>query len=177
MVKNFVQGADVGSKNKVYSGISWQCVEYARRWWILKLGIIFGSVDTADEIFKLNEAERISDGRKIKLTSFENSSKRPPSFGDLLIYDKKKNNPNFQYGHVAVIVGINLNKGYIEIAEQNYDNRKWENKKRFSRRIVIIWKDNTYTIRDINFKDFNANKSLESSNRILGWVRALLESP
>jgi hypothetical protein len=64
----------------IISGVSWQCVEYARRWWITKFGISFGSVDTADQIFFLKEATKLKDKKMITLKSFLNHSILPPKY-------------------------------------------------------------------------------------------------
>lgn len=169
---NYVSEKQLGTKEKVYSGLSWQCVEYARRWWMLELGITFGSIDSANQIFTLREAERIQDGKKILLKAYNNGSQRPPAVGDLLIYAKQENNPSFQYGHVAVVVGVNLNKGYIELAEQNYDNKRWGNPRRYARRISLTLKDGVYTVYDVKTNKFDPYKSYESTNKIIGWVQA-----
>lgn len=168
---NFVSAKDIKANEKIFSGIGWQCVEYARRWWMLQRGILFGSVDNADEIYSLNEATRLLDNKKIFLKKFSNSSSIPPHVGDLLIYSKQKNNPAFQYGHVAVIVGVNLKAGYIEVAEQNYDNKIWESPKKYSRRIAIELKNDKYNVYDIPYVQFVPGKENETDkNIILGWI-------
>jgi hypothetical protein len=155
---NKVPAAEIGTKEDVFSGLSWQCVEYARRWWMLNLGIQFDSVDTADQIFDTQHAIRLADSQKIPVKH-------------LLIYAKRKDNINFQYGHVAVVVKVNLNRGYIDVAEQNYDNKKWESENSHSRRISLVFEDGKYTVLDIPKKKFNntSNTALERS-KILGWV-------
>lgn len=169
--ENKVPAKDAKTSEDVYSGLAWQCVEYARRWWILERGIRFGSIDTSDQIFSLTEATRLIDDKKISLNSLKNSSKVPPKVGDLLIYKKQENNPNFHYGHVAVIVGLNLNSGYVDVAEQNYDNKKWESPHKYSRRISLELKNNEYTVYDIPFITFNSSKvNSKEKDMILGWV-------
>lgn len=163
--------AKVGSSENINTGISWQCVEYARRWWVLKLGIVFGSVDTANQIYDLTEAIRIKDGKKISLQHFPNSSHYLPRIGDLLIYKKDLNSSSWIYGHVAVIAGVNVKQGYIDVAEQNYKNQVWEKKNKYARRIAIELKDGVYTIYDIEYSDFekSTNKS-DGKDKVLGVV-------
>ncbi len=89
-------------------------------------------------------------------------------------------------GHVGVITKINIEKGYVEIAEQNSDNR-WEDPKEYSRRLVLIF-DNLYTITNRRWNEnvhcnIKENK-LESEvlewekDNVIGWKRVgeLLEA-
>lgn len=171
-VPNKISGKEVGSNDDVFTGITWQCVEYARRWWILERGIAFGSIDTADEIYSLKEAKRIKDGAKINLKQESNASSFAPEVGSLLIYKKQPGNPNFQYGHVAVVVAVNLNKGYIDIAEANYNNKPWAVPKKYARRLAVELKDAKYTVYDINYLDFKSGnkENQEKADIILGWI-------
>ena len=128
------------------------------RWWITKFGISFGSVDTADQIFFLKEATKLKDKKMITLKSFLNHSILPPKYGDLIIYKKQLNNKNFQYGHVAVVVDVNLKEHFIEVAEQNYNNKPWKELNKYSRKISLKLKDGLYFLND------------EMNNPILGWI-------
>jgi CHAP domain len=171
-VPNKIPAKEVGANEDVFTGITWQCVEYARRWWVLERGISFGSIDTADEIYSLKEAKRIKDGAKINLKQESNASVFAPEVGSLLIYKKLPSNPNLQYGHVAVVVGVNLNKGYIDVAEENYNNKPWVAPKEYARRLVVELKDAKYTVYDINYSEFKpGNKeNQEKADMILGWI-------
>lgn len=62
-----------------------------------------------------------NDGVK-NLLSIKNGSKERPKLGDLLIWEQTF--PDFPFGHVAVIVGVNFGDAnpHILVAEQNYDN-------------------------------------------------------
>jgi len=169
--QNKVSAKDAKTNEDIDSGMAWQCVEYVRRWWILERGIKFGFVETADEIFSLTEATRLVDSQKIFLKTYQNGAKVSPAVGDLLIYKKQKNHPSFQYGHVAVVVGVNLNVGYIDVAEQNYDNKKWESPYQYSRRIALEFKNDAYTVYNIPFVLFYAHKEkIKEKEMIMGWV-------
>lgn len=121
--------------NGQFTGLKWQCVEYARRWLLQVKGIIFEEVDNAEDLWKLKTAFSV-DG----IHKFKNSKKGIPVIGALLIYKKTKKTP---FGHVAVIVDVHEN-GDIDVAEQNYSSKKWKNS--YSRRInmkdpdIIGWK-------------------------------------
>ena len=160
------------NEKDVYTGIKWQCVEYERRWWITQKNITFGSVDTANEIFDLTSAEDLKTGKKIKLIKTSNGETSTPKEGDLLIYKKSVKDDTLPYGHVAVIVNVNISEGYVDIAEENYSNSVWEEKEKYSRRLALVSKDNKYVIYDVNYKNFKKEDFPEKSNLILGWVRA-----
>ncbi len=126
----------LGTKEDIFSGIRWQCVEYARRWLIISKRFTFEAIESAFQIWDLNTVSSIDDERKVKFSSYKNDSNAPPKIGDLLIVNKDSQNP---HGHVAVVVDVNLEKGYLDLAEQNNLNTKWENKN-YSRRIKLFTK-------------------------------------
>lgn len=141
-------------ENDVYTGIRWQCVEFARRWLLDNKGVVYGDVDTAADIWtKIEVVTRVSDGRQFPLQPHLNGSPEPPQVGDLLIYAKEYLNT----GHVAVITAVDPKAGFIEVAEQNFLNQPWPAD--YSRRIVLVDKDNKYWLLDVY---------------LLGWKHAVL---
>jgi glutathionylspermidine amidase/synthetase len=69
-----------------YTGLKWQCVEYARRWLLMNRGAVFGDVDIAADIWtEIDVLTRVSDQTTIPLVGRLNGSDRPPQIGDLLI--------------------------------------------------------------------------------------------
>lgn len=167
---------DKVTKKDIFTGLKWQCVEFARRWWISQKNITFGSVETANEIFeKLVTAKNIKSGKKVQLAKFKNNSITPPKSGDLLIYKKSVSDNSFPYGHVAVIVNVNIEKGFVDLAEANYTNNYWEVKDQYARRIVLISKANKYKIYDLGVNEFKETSNKEKAAAvILGWVQAKL---
>jgi hypothetical protein len=164
------------SKNDV-SGITWQCVEYARRWWMLKKNVRFGSVDTANQIFDLKSAESLKDSSNILIYARLNGSSIAPKVGDLLVYEKRPNDIAFQYGHVAVIVGVNLQKTYIDLAEENYNNALWEKQNSYSRRLFLQKNSGKFNVIDCltedhysNKKDFSSCLNNHQPSEIKGWI-------
>jgi len=161
----------------VYVGMRWQCVEYARRWLIVNKNVLFGEIDSAFEIFDLNHVEDLTSlGRKFDFISYSNSNTTPPKFGDLLIYPKAEDAP---YGHVAVVTNVNLELGYVEIAEQNYYNKLWEEPESYARRVVLLKSpENKYVVTEIlwrsesRYDDFNQLCIIES-NSVIGFKRIL----
>ncbi|ORC87237.1 D-alanyl-glycyl endopeptidase-like protein [Trypanosoma theileri] len=138
---------------RVYSGVKWKSVEYARRFWLIAKhpGVAFEYVNSPVDIWTYVETAKDVNGKDLNLRKYPNSltgksisniSKdmkkqwlaSKPQVGDLLIYDHSKKLPE---GHVAVIVNVvpvsNINNGNdifvkyynVYLAEQNWDNRPW----------------------------------------------------
>lgn len=122
--KNYIDGH--------FTGLQWQCIEYARRWLLQMKGITFGNVDNAEDLWKLTYINETYE--------FTNVIYGIPPIGALLIYKKTKKNP---FGHVAVVVNVHQN-GEVDLAEQNFSKKKWKGS--YSRRInikdpdIIGWK-------------------------------------
>ena len=136
---------------KVKTGMKWQCVEYARRWFILRLGYTFESIDHAYQIWDLHTASSIDSSKKknwIKSPNGKTANKPQPH--DLLIYNQQQGAD----GHVAVIVAVE--NDFVLIAEQNYSNEKWEHTD-FSRKIKLVKNaEGHYTLKD---------------KGVIGWMR------
>jgi hypothetical protein len=135
----------------VKTGMKWQCVEYARRWFILRLGYTFESIDHAYQIWDLQTASSIDSSKKknwVKCRNGKTSSKPQPH--DLLIYNQQQG-PD---GHVSVIVAVKNN--FVFIAEQNYSNEKWK-QTNFARKIKL----------DTNAQGHYALKD----KGVIGWMR------
>jgi glutathionylspermidine amidase/synthetase len=102
--------SDANYFNGVYTGIKWQCVEYARRYLQTIRGITFDDVDFAFEIPRAKFTTLNGIGIK-KTNDLE--------VGGLIVWPKyyKNNAPD---GHVAVISAVQSNGIYV--VEQNYDD-------------------------------------------------------
>lgn len=126
-----------------YTGIKWQCVEYARRWLLINKGAIFGDVDIATDIWNnIDYLTEVATNRALPIESHLNGSKQPPQVGDLLIYAKAFNDT----GHVAVVIDVDYGNGVIEVGEQNYNNEPWPED--FSRKIELVRKGDSYWLLD-----------------------------
>jgi len=136
----------------VYTGIKWQCVEYARRWLLTKQGVVFGDVVIAAQIWGLDKVTNPINGDVHQFDAMVNGTTKQPQPGDLLIYGKEY----LGTGHVAVIVEINEKRQTLQIAEQNYFNINWD--ERFAREISYIIKDDQYWVLD---------------KYLIGWKRVL----
>lgn len=150
-----------------YAGVTYQCVEYARRWWIRRLGMTFGDVPTAADIFDLEEGLRLSGHAPVPLgRSLNGSARRAPRRGDLVVYAKDPGDPEWRFGHVAVVVDVDTDQGWVALAEENYDNRPWRDPDAYARRIRLFAVGGRYTLVDLEpGRTRNAD-----GGRIAGWV-------
>jgi glutathionylspermidine amidase/synthetase len=127
----------------VYTGIRWQCVEYARRWLLVNKGAVYSDVDVAADIW--DEIDHLTDvrtNRELPLESHLNGSMQPPQVGDLLIYASEL----YGTGHVAVVLDTDYEDGVIEVGEQNYRNEPRPDD--FARKIELVKKGDNYWLLD-----------------------------
>ena len=154
-------------KNKnVFSGIQWQCVEYARRHLITKLGVTFESVDGAEDVFALKTVESIENGKKYKFETYKNNlnyrrKNNTPRVNDVIIWAKNKEDT--PYGHIAVILKIEGDQ--IFIGEQNWSNDAWTSSRPLPH-------SRTLTLKKYN----NRCKIIDGNYKILGWKRVVVEN-
>ena len=142
----------------IFSGIKWECVEFIRRWMIIRYSITFQELDNAYSIFDLPYIRftNLITGVNIPYIKYNNRSvgNLRPDIGSIIIWDKFGDHP---YGHCAIV--SKLDNRYLYISEQNWHNKKWENY--YSRKIEYkIGMGNSITLLDNN--QFNVP--------ILGWI-------
>lgn len=153
--------------NLHYIGLINQCVEYARRWWMVNKDITFGSIDSAHEILYLTEGENIRTKKSFPLArSINGTAKRPPKVGDLVVYYPDRDNPLWRHGHVAVVVKADLDEGVIALAEENYDNKKWQKPNLYARQISLFNINGHYTLLDVH----PHSKNNKTGAEISGWI-------
>ena len=128
--------------NEIYTGIKWQCVEYARRWLLHERGVVFGDVDIAADIWAMQEVTNPVTKQTFKFDSNVNGANALPERGDLLIYGKDY----LGTGHVAVVVAIDEKKQTIQVAEQNFKNTQWQDK--HAREIAYTTRDDRIWLLD-----------------------------
>ena len=104
----------------IFTGMQWQCVEYARRWLIINKNLTFESIDNAYQIWNIPNLISSTNSSTYPLYQVPNGSKCPPAVGNILIYSYAKNNPT---GHVAIITEVDTE--FIKVSEQNWDNNYW----------------------------------------------------
>jgi len=112
--------------NGIFTGIRWQCVEFARRYLIINYGLTFKQIENAHEIFKLINFENLQTNNKFQpIYKHLNGCKILPKVGSLLIWnDSVDENAT---GHVAIITKISI-PNYIEVCEQNWHIEKLNRK-------------------------------------------------
>ncbi|CAF1130141.1 unnamed protein product [Rotaria sordida] len=126
----------------IYTGYKWQCVEFARRWLLLRKTCIFRNIrSAADAWHELSTIERVTDGKKFPLIAHSNGSSVMPKKDSFLIYPRDHDLP---FGHIAVITEVGSN--YIRIAEQNYRFHRWSGN--YARQITMKVKDGGYYLKD-----------------------------
>ena len=128
----------------IYTGFQWQCVEYARRWLLLRKSCIFGEVTSACNIWTdIPHIERVTDGQHFPLRRVANGSLRPPRKESLLIYSRSRKMP---FGHVAIITGVT--EDHVHIAEQNNLFHPWTTD--YARRLPIVCRNELFYIDDVD---------------------------
>ncbi len=108
--------------DNTFTGIKWQCVEYARRWLLVNEGVVYGDVDIAADIWQLDHvmsADKKS--QKPFINILNGDSQSGIQRGDLLIYSQAF----YGTGHVAVVLKVDKQKQRLYLGEQNFDNRLW----------------------------------------------------
>ncbi|CAF1084637.1 unnamed protein product [Adineta steineri] len=126
----------------IFLGVKWQCVEYARRWLLLRKSCIFKNIRFAADIWEsLTYVERVTDGKHFPLKPHPNGSPTLPKIDTFLIYAISTEQP---VGHIAVICDVGPN--YIRIAEQNNKFHYWNGE--YAREIPMIQKDGLYYLED-----------------------------
>jgi len=103
--------------NGLYTGIKYQCVELARRYYLIYYGAIIQQVENAKDLFSVHTLRDSLTGRLFFWDGYMNISTSPrPVPGSLLIWGPCNEFP--VTGHVAVV--INVTRNYVYIIEQNY---------------------------------------------------------
>jgi hypothetical protein len=165
----------------VYTGMPWQCVEYARRYWATTSPFtLFGSVDGASDIWTSlihGTFVELSDVVvQFNLQKFENggmNSTSPPQVGDLLIYPIQPG--GFPFGHVTVVLNAQSPPATfgddviteVHVGEQNWDSYQWQHAAEgYSRTLQLTYHQlsKRYSVYD-------------PQGKIAGWVRRPSQRP
>ena len=120
----------------------WQCVEYARRWLLLRKGCVFKNIRHAADIWSQSTyVERVTDGKQFPLKAHPNGSPTLPIIDSFLNYSRSTEQP---FGHIALICEVGPD--YIRIAEQNNEFHYW--REGYARQLQIIQRDGLYYTED-----------------------------
>ncbi len=139
-------------RDDIYTGIKWQCVEYARRWLLSEQSVVFGDVDIAADIWGMQQVNNPLSNQVLNFESFVNGASVLPQRGDLLIYGKDY----LGTGHVAVVIAVDVKLHKIQVAEQNYTNTKWQAE--YAREIAYTESENRIWLLD---------------SYLIGWKRVI----
>ncbi|AIN99564.1 trypanothione synthetase, putative [Leishmania panamensis] len=138
-----------------FCGFKYQCVEFARRWLLVRKGLVLPNVNWACHIFQLKEVRDAATAEGFAVLKVCNGTERKPEADTLLIYSSTDACP---VGHISVITEVG--DDYVCVADQNYRFHKWESS--YAYRLKLEHKDGIWTIiDDINVDDIEIP---------LGWV-------
>ena len=150
--KDECKSDELNYNNGYFTGIKWQCVEYARRYIQSVFGVTFSQVESADEIPNAIFT-RLEDNKIIKPSIYNISSKLDSlnhcldSLNNCLIVWPKDYELDAPHGHVAIIVSVSQDDksslSGLYVAEQNYDNNNYY-------RFIPLRSINNVTIISIN---------------------------
>ena len=134
----------------ICTGYQWQCVEFARRWLLMRKSCIFQDISSACNIWNdVLHIERVTDGQQFPLRPVANGSSEVPKKDSLLIYARSRRMP---FGHVAIIT--NVLSDCVHIAEQNNLYKYWSSD--YARQAPLRFENNLYYIDD--------------NDKIYGWM-------
>lgn len=100
--------------NNIYTGVKWQCVEFVRRYLIIKHGITFSNVEHA---FQIPQSQFTT------LNGFPVKMNNELTVGSIIVWPKNYE-INSPHGHVAIVSYISIYG--INVVEQNYDDTNYE---------------------------------------------------
>lgn len=114
----------------IKTGIKWECVEFIRRYCIIKYKLTFELVNNVYDMVNLKYFINIDTLKLFFLNFYHRNSNFIPKVDDLVIFYYKNT------GHIAIISNTsNISNNIIEICEQNWE-KDWESSK-YSRKIKI----------------------------------------
>ncbi len=164
---------DPKNPEQKYIGVIYQCVEYARRWWMTQLGIRFGSVDSAWEVLYLEKGQFVGRDATFELDRFINGqAHQPPAVGDLLVYAPDRSRNHWLHGHVAVVVESHPQAGWLAVAEENYDNRPWPKGQQYARKLQLLQTGPYWQVLDLPPGQIHG----PDAGSISGWVRPQIQT-
>jgi len=105
-----------GAYDGMVYGLKYQCVEFARRYYIQKFHVTFPEVDNAYDLFNLKHATDLRTKKKIRFHAIPNSMDVWPQRGDMIIW--KSEGQYHPTGHVAIMKEV-VNRSIVTIVEQN----------------------------------------------------------
>jgi len=107
-----------------FSGLRYECVEFARRFLISCFGLTFQSIKSAVNLWNMKYFVSIRNKSPVLIRRYFPSINSKIDIGDLIIFNSSRESPD---GHVAVVVGSVRfrEKMFIYICDQNFNNKKF----------------------------------------------------
>lgn len=105
-----VRAYGVGGSVRGEFGLEYECVELVNRYYVQVLGY--------RNMTRTGHAESYFwDARAKGLIAFQNGSSTPPAIHDILVFDGGESDGSV--GHVAVVVGVDVDAGSVTFIQQN----------------------------------------------------------
>jgi glutathionylspermidine amidase/synthetase len=119
--QNFVElKASCGATSKIFTGLEWECVEFARRYLAVVHGVAFEQVKSAVDLWDCPELKHLQSQQSLPWEKIHNAQgcvATLPEVGDLVVYPKQKCPLFYDHGHVAVVTQVCGD--HLHVAEQN----------------------------------------------------------
>lgn len=95
---------------RVFSGMRWECLEYARRYYICHYNVTFPSLSGADKLWDLETFTCVrTQQATVPILKFANGvTSELPAVGDMLVYPYIFPEADLPHGHVAIVAGVHL---------------------------------------------------------------------
>ena len=117
-----------------FTGIQYECVEFARRFLIAARTYTFPEVKSAVDIWKLKRFLSVEQHTEIPIRHYFPDKESKVRIGDLVIFSSSVDSP---HGHVAVVTAARSYKDklIIYICDQNFSNDSFD--KSYNGRVII----------------------------------------
>lgn len=105
-----------------FTGLRYECVEFARRFLIAYKQVTFPNVRSATQIWDLKHFVTVYDKKDVPLRHYLPSVAVRPCVGDLVIFARSNDSP---HGHVGVVIGARRYKEklFVYICDQNFTDQ------------------------------------------------------
>jgi glutathionylspermidine amidase/synthetase len=103
-----------------YAGIKWECVEFARRYYLKKYKLTFPEIKSAYELLKLDYFFDI-ETQKLVRGSLSKPGEIPEKEGLIVVFPA---NGELKHGHVAILKKTTVQSLFL--VEQNIKNKKFK---------------------------------------------------
>ncbi|MBK8754816.1 MAG: hypothetical protein IPL99_25730 [Candidatus Competibacteraceae bacterium] len=163
-----VHPSDPKQDHLQYIGVTYQCVEYARKW-RMKTGASRSAASTAPMRFCISPKGKLETQQAVPpARSINGTARRPPRRGDLAVYYPGPGRSGMAAWSCRRGDGGGCGARQCGFVEENYDNRPWQNPQAFARQIRL------FEVGTVHAADVppTAHRNAEGG-RIAGWLYPL----